>query len=88
VKPSFLASKPFSIYTLIGLQVDVENVFNNVFRALIFKELQDDGGTLVNIIPLNMLFYGVHSSLSYSVGDMKRGLLLLNHLQTQGKVIL
>ncbi len=73
---------------MIGLQVDVENVFNNVFRALIFKELQDDGGTLVNIIPLNMLFYGVHSSLSYSVGDMKRGLLLLNHLQTQGKVIL
>jgi hypothetical protein len=46
------------------MQVDVKNAFNNVFQTIIFKELSDVEGPLVNIFPFTM-FYGDHSSLYY-----------------------
>jgi hypothetical protein len=42
------------------MQVDVENVFNNVFQTIIFKELRDAKGPSANIVPLTKLLYGVH----------------------------
>jgi hypothetical protein len=34
------------------MQVDVENIFNNVFQTVIFRELCDVEGLLMNIVPL------------------------------------
>jgi hypothetical protein len=42
------------------MQVNVKNAFNNIFRIAIFKELQDVGGCLANIVPFTKLFYGAH----------------------------
>jgi len=47
------------------MQVDVENAFNDVFQAIIFKELRDVGGPLASIVPFTKLFYGVHYSFYY-----------------------
>jgi hypothetical protein len=47
------------------MYVNIENAFNNVFQTIIFKELCDVGGSLANIIPFTMLFYGAHSFLYY-----------------------
>jgi hypothetical protein len=63
------------------MQVDVENAFNDVFQAVIFKELRDVGGPLASIVPFTKLFYGVHYSFTTSMGNMKKGSPLLNHLQ-------
>ncbi len=46
------------------MQVDVKNIFNNVFLVVIFRELCDEGA-FGKHSPLTMLFYGVHSSLYY-----------------------
>ncbi len=47
------------------LQVNIENAFNNIFWVIIFKELCDVKGPLVNIILFIKLFYGIHFSLYY-----------------------
>jgi hypothetical protein len=47
------------------MQVDVKNAFNNVSWTIIFKELQDAKGPLVNIILFTKLCYGANSSLYY-----------------------
>jgi len=59
VRPFFLASNPSSTCTLIGsrCRLDLENVFNSVYRAIIFKELCDAGGFLASIVLFTMLFY-------------------------------
>ncbi len=40
------------------MQVNVENIFNNIFQNVIFIELCDVEGFLVNIVPFTKLFYG------------------------------
>jgi hypothetical protein len=47
------------------MKVNIENAFNNVFLAIIFRKLCDVEGVLVNIVPFTMLFYGAHSSFYY-----------------------
>jgi hypothetical protein len=47
------------------MQVDIENTYNNVSQAIIFRELRDVEGPLANIVAFTMMFYGVHFSLSY-----------------------
>jgi len=42
------------------MQIDVNNVFNNIFRAIIFKELQEVERPLASIILFTKLFYGAH----------------------------
>jgi hypothetical protein len=42
------------------MQVDVENAFNSVFQAVIFKKLCDAKRLLASIIPFTKLFYGAH----------------------------
>jgi len=60
------------------MQIDVENVFNNVFQAVIFKELLDVRGLLSNIIFFTMLFYGVHSFLYYQPGQHEEGVTIID----------
>ncbi len=43
------------------MHVDVENVFNNVFQAVIFNQLRDVKRPLANIVPFTMMFYDIHS---------------------------
>jgi hypothetical protein len=50
------------------MQIDIENVFNNIFQVIIFRELRDAEGPLASIIPFTMLFYGAHYSLYYQHG--------------------
>ncbi len=59
------------------MQVDVENVFNNVFRVFIFKELCEVKDPLVSIVPFTRLFYGVHSSLYYQHGWRVEGVIII-----------
>jgi hypothetical protein len=59
------------------MQVDVENAFNNIFRAIILKELRDARVPLVSIIPLTRLFYGVHYSLYYQLGQHEEGVTII-----------
>jgi hypothetical protein len=47
------------------MQVDVKNVFNNIFWTTIFRELYDVKGPLVSIVPFTKLFYGAHYFLFY-----------------------
>ncbi len=44
----------------VVVQVDIENDFNNIFWTIIVRVLQDVRGLLANIVPFNMMFYGVH----------------------------
>jgi hypothetical protein len=44
------------------MQLNIENTFNNISRATIFKKLCDAMGPLVNIAPFTKLFYGVDYS--------------------------
>jgi hypothetical protein len=55
------------------MQVNVENIFNNVFRTTIFRELCDVEGPLVNIILFTKLFYGAYSFLYYEHGRHVEG---------------
>jgi hypothetical protein len=59
------------------MQVDIENTFNSVFQIVIFKELCDVNGPLVNIVPFTRLFYGAHSSLYYQHGRHVEGVTIL-----------
>jgi len=63
---------PFNVHALFDLhlhwvviQVEVNNVFNNVFQIVILKELCDVKGPLANIVPFTMLFSGIHSPIYY-----------------------
>jgi hypothetical protein len=47
------------------MQVNIENIFNNIFRITIFRDLCDAKEPLANIIPSTKLFYGVHFFLYY-----------------------
>jgi hypothetical protein len=62
------------------MQINVENVFNNIFCVIIFKELQDVRVPLTSIIPFTRLFYGVIFHYTTNLGNMKNGSPLLNHL--------
>jgi len=71
---------PFGIQALFNLhpdwvvmQVNVDNIFNNIFRIVIFKNLCDVGGPLVNIVPFTRLFYGAHSYIYYQHGRHVEG---------------
>jgi hypothetical protein len=79
-RPSFLASKPSSTYTLIGswCKSHVTNAFNNVFWVVIFRKLCDVGGPLVNTVPFTMLFYGAHSFLYYQHGWHVEGVTIID----------
>jgi hypothetical protein len=59
------------------MQVNVENIFNNIFQAINFREFQDVRGHLVSIIPFTMLFYGVHYSLYYQHGQHEDGIIII-----------
>ncbi len=60
------------------IQVNVENTFNNVFQTAIFKELCDvEGPLLASIIPVTMLFYGIHFSLYYQHGWHAEGVTII-----------
>jgi len=50
------------------MRVNVENYFNSVFRAVIYRELCDVKRPLTNIIPFTKFFYGDHSSIYYQHG--------------------
>jgi hypothetical protein len=50
------------------MQVNIENIFNNVFEIVILKELCDAEGFLVNIVPFPRLFYHAHFSFYYQHG--------------------
>jgi hypothetical protein len=50
------------------MKVDVKNVFNDVFWAVILKELCDVEGPLANIVPFTKLYYGVHFPIYYQHG--------------------
>ncbi len=71
---------PFGIQALFDLhhdwvvmQVNVENVFNSIFWTIMFKELCDAEGPLMNIVPFTMLFYGAHYYLYYQHGRHVEG---------------
>jgi hypothetical protein len=61
------------------MQVNVKNIFNNVSQDVIFKELQDAKGPLVNIVLFTMLFYDVHSSLYYQHGHHEEGVTIIEY---------
>jgi hypothetical protein len=50
------------------MQVNVKNVFDNIFRTTIFKKLCDVGGPLASIVPFIRLVSGVHCSIYYQHG--------------------
>jgi len=69
VRPSFLVSELLNLhFDWVLMQVDVENIFSNIFQGVIFGELCDVERPLVNIILFTMLFYGVHFSFYYQHG--------------------
>jgi hypothetical protein len=68
------------------MQVDIENTFNIFSRIIIFRELCDVEGLLVNIVSFTRLFHGVHSSFTTNMGGLWRGSPLLNYLQAPSKV--
>jgi hypothetical protein len=55
------------------MQVDVENVFNNMFWIVILKKLWDVGKPLVSIIIFTKLFHCVHFSLLPTWATWRRG---------------
>ncbi len=59
------------------MQVDVENIFNNVFQATIFKESCDVKGLLVSIVPFTNFFHGAHSFLYYQHGRHVEGVTII-----------
>jgi hypothetical protein len=58
------------------MQVDVENVFNNIFQTNIFKELWNVNGILMNIIFFTK-FYCAHSSFYYQHGQHEKGVTII-----------
>jgi hypothetical protein len=63
------------------MQVGIENAFNNVSLATIFRELCDVGGPLMNMSLLPCCFMVLILLSITSMGDMWRGSPLLNHFQ-------
>jgi hypothetical protein len=59
------------------MQVSVENIFNNIFLIVIFKEMCDVVGPLVNIVPFTNLLHGVHSSFYYQHGRHVEGVTII-----------
>jgi hypothetical protein len=47
------------------MQIEIKNIFNNIFQVVIFWELPKVREPLVNIAPFTKLFYGAHSSFYY-----------------------
>lgn len=64
----------------VVMQIDIENAFNSVFWANIFKELWDVRGPLANIVLLTKLFYGVHYFLYYQHGQREEGVTIIESL--------
>ncbi len=64
-------------FNWVVMQINVENIFNNVFQVVIFRKLQDAKGHLVNIVPFTMLFYGVHYFLYYQHGQHEEGVAII-----------
>jgi hypothetical protein len=61
------------------MQVDVENAFNNIFQATIFRELCDVEELLASIISLPSYFMVFVFLFITSMGSMWRWSPLLNH---------
>jgi hypothetical protein len=59
------------------MQVDIKNIFNSVSQIVIFKELCDVNGPLVNIVLFTRLFYGAHSYFYYQHGQHVEGVTIL-----------
>lgn len=59
------------------MQVNVKNVFNNVFCATISRKLRNASGPLANIVPFTKLFYGVYSFLFYQHGQHDEGITII-----------
>jgi uncharacterized membrane protein YwaF len=59
------------------MQVDVENAFNNIFQAIIFRALCDVKELLASIVSLTKLFYGVHFSFYYQHGRHVEGVTII-----------
>jgi len=59
------------------MQVDVENVFNNIFQSVIFIDLCDVKGSFVSIVPFTKLFYGAHFSFYYQHGQHVEGVTII-----------
>jgi len=68
------------------MQIDIKNVFNNIFWIIIFKELWDVGGLLVSIGFFTKLFMMFIFSFTTNTGNMKKRSPLLNHFQAQNNV--
>jgi hypothetical protein len=84
---------PFDIKALsdlhpnwVMMQVNVENAFNNVFRAVIFKELWDVKDLWQALSLLPCCFMVLILLFTTNMGSMRRGSPLLNHLQAWSKV--
>jgi hypothetical protein len=82
----------FGIKTLLKLhldwvemQVNVKNVFNNVFQIVIFKKFRDANEPLASIVLPSCIMVFIFLFIT-TMGNMKKGSPLLNHFQTQSKV--
>jgi hypothetical protein len=63
------------------MQVNVENAFNNVFQAIILKELCDVEELLASIVPFTGCFMVFIILLIIDMGNMWKRSPLLNHFQ-------
>jgi hypothetical protein len=59
------------------MQVHIKNIFNNIFRAIIFRKLCEIEGALANIVPFIMLFYGSHFFFFYQHGWHVEGVTII-----------
>jgi len=59
------------------MQVNVKNAFNGVSWIIVFKELWNVEGPLVNIGPFTKLFYDIHFSLYYRHGQHEEGVTII-----------
>jgi hypothetical protein len=68
------------------VQVNVENVFNGIYRAVIFKKLCDAKGPLASIVPSTKLFYGAHSFFYYQHGRHVKGVTIIESFSSMNQV--
>jgi len=59
------------------MQVDVKNAFNIISFICFFRELQDVGGPLVNIVLYIILFCDVHFLKNFQHGQDEEGVIII-----------
>jgi len=67
------------------MQVNIENAFNNVFQATIFRELCDVGGAFGEHCPLSQVVLPCSFFFFTNMGDMWKGSPLLNHFRHEAR---